>query len=69
MKRAGKFKKMKNLEVSQEDKRDLVRDVMHRAATDKDFAAQRWQQEQGGTAADEARWAQEENDAAKKEKK
>lgn len=59
---------MKNLEVLQDDKRDLVREVMHRAATDKDFAAQRWQQEQGGTAADEARWAQEEKDAAAKKK-
>ena len=54
--------------VSQKEKRDLVRDVMHRAATDKDFAAQRWQQEQGGTAADEARWAQEEKDAEAKKK-
>lgn len=50
-------------QVSQDDKRDLVRFVMYKAATDTDFAAMRWQQEQGGTAADEARWEQEKKNA------
>jgi len=63
------MKKMTKKKESQSDcKRALVREVMYKAATDPDFAAQRWQQEQGGTAADEARWAQEEKDAEAKRK-